>query len=63
MTVLKRQSTILNKSNSNLVFLTLSILSAKTSGSVFGERIEKVKNTKVDLDLFKIVDSFLKRSL
>ena len=31
----------------------------QTSGSVFAERIEKVKKTKVELDLIKIVDCFL----
>ena len=31
----------------------------QTSGSVFGERIEKVKKTKFELDLIKIVDCFL----
>ena len=31
----------------------------QTSGSVFAERIEKVKKTKFELDLFKIVDCFL----
>ena len=33
--------------------------STQTSGSVFGERIEKVKKTKFELDLIKIVDCFL----
>ena len=33
--------------------------STHTSGSVFAERIEKVKKTKVELDLIKIVDCFL----
>ena len=31
----------------------------QTSGSVFAERIEKVKNTKFELELIKIVDCFL----
>ena len=31
----------------------------QTSGSVFAERIEKVKNTKFELDLIKILDCFL----
>ena len=31
----------------------------QTSGSVFAERIEKVKNTKFKLELIKIVDCFL----
>ena len=31
----------------------------QTSGSVFAERIEKVKKTKFELDLIKIVDRFL----
>ena len=31
----------------------------QTSGSVFAERIEKVKKTKFELDLIKIVDCFL----
>ena len=31
----------------------------QTSGSVFAERIEKVKNTKFELELMKIVDCFL----
>ena len=31
----------------------------RTSGSVFAERIEKVKKTKFELDLIKIVDCFL----
>ena len=31
----------------------------QTSGSVFAERIEKLKKTKFELDLFKIVDCFL----
>ena len=31
----------------------------QTSGSVFAERIEKVKRTKFELDLIKIVDCFL----
>ena len=31
----------------------------QTSGSVFVERIEKVKKTKFELDLIKIVDCFL----
>ena len=33
--------------------------STQTSGSVFAERIEKVKKTKIELDLIKIVDCFL----
>ena len=32
---------------------------AQTSGSVFAERIEKVKKTKVEFELIKIVDCFL----
>ena len=32
---------------------------AQTSGSVFAERIEKVKKTKFELELIKIVDCFL----
>ena len=35
------------------------IKSTQTSGSVFAERIEKVKKTKFELDLIKIVDCFL----
>ena len=31
----------------------------KTSGSVFAERLEKVKKTKFELDLFKILDCFV----
>ena len=31
----------------------------QTSGSVFAERIEKVKKTKFELELTKIVDCFL----
>ena len=31
----------------------------QTSGSVFVERSEKVKKTKIDLELIKIVDCFL----
>ena len=31
----------------------------QTSGSVFAERIENVKKTKLELDLIKIVDCFL----
>ena len=31
----------------------------QTSGSVFAERIEKVKKTKFDFELIKIVDYFL----
>ena len=33
--------------------------STQTSGSVFAERIEKVKKTKFDLELIKYVDCFL----
>ena len=33
--------------------------STQTSGSVFAERIEKVKQTKFDSELLKIVYSFL----
>ena len=33
--------------------------STQTGGSVFAERIEKVKKTKFELDLIKIVDCFL----
>ena len=33
--------------------------STQTSGSVFAERIEKVKKTKNELELLKIVDFFL----
>ena len=33
--------------------------STQTSGSVFAERIEKVKKTKLELELKKIVDCFL----
>ena len=33
--------------------------STQTDGSVFAERIEKVKKTKFELDLIKIVDCFL----
>ena len=33
--------------------------STQTSGSVFAERTEKVKKTKFELDLIKIVDCFL----
>ena len=32
---------------------------AQTSGSVFAERIEKVKKTKFELDLFKNADCFI----
>ena len=32
--------------------------STQTSGSVFAERIEKVKKTKFDLKLRKVVDCF-----
>ena len=32
--------------------------STQTSSSVFAERIEKVKKTKFELDLIKIVDCF-----
>ena len=32
--------------------------STQTSGSVFPERIEKVKKTKLELELIKTVDSF-----
>ena len=31
----------------------------QTSGSVFAERIEKVKKTKFELELIKLVDCFL----
>ena len=31
----------------------------QTSGSVFAERIEKVKKTKIEFELKKIVDCFL----
>ena len=31
----------------------------QTSGSVIAERIEKVKKTKIELELIKIVDCFL----
>ena len=33
--------------------------STQTGGSVFAERIEKVKKAKFELDLIKIVDCFL----
>ena len=33
--------------------------STQTSGSVFAERIEKVKKTNFELELIKIVDCFL----
>ena len=33
--------------------------STQTSGSVFAERIEKVKKTKFELELIEIVDCFL----
>ena len=33
--------------------------STQTSGSVFAERIEKVKKAKFDMELIKIVDRFL----
>ena len=33
--------------------------STQTSGSVFAERIETAKKTKLGLELIKIVDSFL----
>ena len=33
--------------------------STQTSGSVFAERIEKIKKTKFELELIKIVDCFL----
>ena len=33
--------------------------STQTSGSVFAERIEKVKKTKFELELIKILDCFL----
>ena len=33
--------------------------STQTSGSVFAEKIEKVKKTKFELELIKIVDCFL----
>ena len=35
--------------------------STQTSGSVFAEKIEKVKKTKFELELTKIVDCFLDR--
>ena len=33
----------------------------RTSGSVFAERVEKIKKTKFELELIKIVDCFLDR--
>ena len=33
--------------------------STQTSGSVFAERIEKAKKTKLELELIKFVDCFL----
>ena len=33
--------------------------STQTSGSLFAERIEKVKKTKFEMELTKIVDCFL----
>ena len=51
---------LLRKKYKKLFFSSFQKTKAtQTSGSVFAERIEKVKKTKFELDLFKIVDCFL----
>ena len=51
---------LLRKKYKKLLFSSFQkTKSTQTGGSVFAERIEKVKKTKFELDLFKIVDCFL----
>ena len=47
------------KSTKNICSVLSKDKATQTSGSVFAERIEKVKKTKFELDLIKIVDCFL----
>ena len=51
---------LLRKRNKKHLFSSFQkTKTTQTSGSVFGERIEKVKKTKFELGLIKIVDCFL----
>ena len=47
------------KFNSHYMSALQKNKSTQSSGSVFAERIEKVKKTKFDLELIKVVDCFL----
>ena len=47
------------KYKKNLFSSSQKTKTTQTSGSVFAERIEKVKKTKFELELIKIVDCFL----
>ena len=50
---------LLRKKYKNHLFSSFqNTKSTQTGGSVFAERIEKVKKTKFELDLIKIVDCF-----
>ena len=50
---------LLRKKYKKLLFSSFQkTKSTQTGGSVFAERIEKVKKTKFELDLIKIVDCF-----
>ena len=56
---LQKRDSLGKKFEKHLVSSFQKTKSTQTSGSVFAERIEKVKKTKFELDLIKIVDCFL----
>ena len=50
---------LLKKCKKNLLSSFQKTKTTQTTGSVFAERIEKVKKTNIQLELIKIVDCFL----
>ena len=56
---LKKKRLLRKKYNKHLFSSFQKAKSTQTGGSVFAERIEKVRKTKFELDLIKIVDCFL----
>ena len=59
MPSIAKKETLEEKVQKTFVQLLSKNKNNATSGSVFAERIEKVKNTKFEFELIKIVDCFL----
>ena len=59
MPIIAKKRLLRKKYKKHLLSSFQKTKSTQTSGSVFAERIEKVKKTNIELDLIKIVDCFL----
>ena len=59
MPSIEKKRLLRKKYNKHLFSSFQKTKSTQTGGSVFAERIEKVKETKFEFDLIKIVDCFL----